>query len=75
MRKNLVIVQKTIGTPITNKTMPTDNLTGSRIDNLSPHVLSSHGARIIMIATAPYQKSAPATDQTTLLLSGLVATR
>jgi hypothetical protein len=75
VRKNLVIVHNTIGTPINNKTMPTDNLTGSGIDNLSPHVLSSHGARITMIATAPYQKNAPATDQSTLLLSGLAATR
>ena len=73
--KSRVIVHNTIGTPNTNKTMPSGNLTGSGIDNPNTHILSNHGARMIMIATAPYQNNAPAIDQNSLRRSFFAATR
>jgi hypothetical protein len=75
MRKNRVIVQNIVGTPIINKIMPTGSLNANGIDILMPMARSTMGASKIMIATAPYQNNAPAIDQSNLRRSFFTATR
>ena len=75
VRKNRMIVQTTVGTPTSSKIIPSGNLNANGIAILMPMARSTMGASKIMMATAPYQNSAPATDQRTLRRSFFAATR
>ena len=68
VRKNRVIVHNTIGIPINNNNIPAGNLKAIGIASFNPQVVSNHGEMRIIIATAPYQNTAPANDQRNLLL-------